>query len=354
MSRHGGFRLVVIGLFLSTLPLFGALFRSNSLGQLLEAIEVSQRNDFSYVVESNELPGNGEARVLYNNGAMVGKVEIEADTKNPTTRTVTEYSFDDDGALASKVQTRYEHGLPQSIAWMEGEVVHLTLHSYVDGKMVETKDLVDGELVNLITYYRGSDGMLSGLRIVGLDGTAMQTIYSQDRGVSVYGENIQGAFTKLSFYPGNLVVRDVWTNEKQDVETTVAYDDAGRLVIDETIGTQRRQKTYGPDGMLVKSESEDADGKKTTISYVYDHNGVLDQSMELQVGEHTRRIERWYKNGMLETQTEWLDDSPVKATRYLADGTSVVTLFDKGRPYADVTYAPDGKRVLSLEYRKER
>jgi len=57
---------------------------------------------------------------------------------------------------------------------------------------------------------------------------------------------------------------------------------------------------------------------------------------------------------LLETQTEWLDDSPVKATRYLADGTSVVTLFDNGRPYADVTYAPDGKRVLSLEYRKER
>jgi len=36
------------------------------------------------------------------------------------------------------------------------------------------------------------------------------------------------------------------------------------------------------------------------------------------------------------------------------DGTTVVTLFDNGRPYADITYAPDGKRVLSLEYRKER
>ncbi len=354
MSRHGGFRLAVIGLFLSTLPLSGALYRSNSLGQMLEAIEASQRNDFPCVLESHEIPGKGEERVLYDNGAMVGKVEIEADAKNPTNRTVTEYSFGADGAITGKVQTLYDQGLPQSIAWMEGEVVHLTLHTYIDGKMVETKELVDGELVSLITYYRGSDGMLSGLRIVGLDGTAMQTIYSQDRGVSVYGENIQGAFTKLSFYPGNLVVRDVWTNEKRDVETTVAYDDAGRLVIDETIGTKRIRKTYGPDGMLVKSESEDADGKKTTITYVYDHNGVLDQSMELVVGEHTRRIERWYKNGTLETQTEWLDDLPIKATRYLSDGTSVVTLFDNGRPYADVTYAPDGKRVLSLEYRKER
>ncbi len=354
MIRHGGFRLVVIGLFLSTLPLFGALYRSNSLGQMLEAIETSQRHDFPYVLETNEIPGQGAERVLYDNGVMVGKVEIEADAKNPATRIVTEYSFGADGAISSKVQTLYEHGLPQSTAWMEGETVNLTLHTYVDGKMVETKELVDGELVNLITYYRGSDGMLSGLRIVGLEGIATQTIYSQDRGVSVYGENIQGAFTKLSFYPGNLVVRDVWTNEKRNVETAVAFDDAGRLVIDETIGTMRIRKTYGPDGMLVKSESEDADGKKTTIAYVYDHNGVLDQSMELVVGEHTRRIERWYKNGLLETQTEWLDDSPVKATRYLADGTSVVTLFDNGRPYADVTYAPDGKRVLSLEYRKER
>lgn len=354
MSRHGGFRLVVLGLFLSTLPLFGAIYRSNSLGQMVEAIEASQRNDCPYVLESHEVPGQGEQRVLYSNGVMVGKVEIESDAKNPALRTVTEYSYGADGAVTSKVQTLYEHGLPQSIAWTEADVVHLTLHAYVDGKMVETKELVDGELVNLITYYRGSDGMLSGLRIVGLDGTGMQTIYSQDRGVSVYGQNIQGAFTKLSFYPGNLVVRDVWTNEERNVETSVAYDEAGRLVMDEMVGTMRTRKTYGPDGMLVKSESEDAEGKKTTITYVYDHNGVLDQSMELIVGGNTRRIERWYKNGTLETQTEWLDDSPVKATRYLADGTSVVTLFDNGRPYADVTYAPDGKRVLSLEYRKER
>lgn len=354
MSRHGGFRLVVIGLLLSTLPLFGALYRSNSLGQMLEAIEASRRNDFPYVLESREIPGKGEERVLYENGEMVGKVEIEAKTRNSASRKVTEYRFGTGGEIVSKIQTLYEHGLPQSIAWMEGAAVHLTLHTYVDGKMVETKELVDGELVKLITYYRGSDGMLSGLRIVGIDETAMQTIYSQDLGVSVYGENIQGAFTRLSFYPGNLVVRDVWTNEERNVETTVAYDDAGRLVIHETIGSIRIRKTYGPDGMLVKSESEDSEGKKTTITYVYDHNGILDQSLELVVGEHTKRIERWYKNGTLETQTEWLDDAPVKATRYLADGTSVVTLFDNGRPYADVTYAPDGKRVLSLEYRKER
>ena len=354
MSKRGGFRLMVIGLCLSTLPLFGALYRSNSLGQMVEAIEASQRNDYPYVLESNVIPGQGEQRVLYSNGVLVGKVEIESDAKHPAVRTITEYSYGSDGTITSKVETRYEQGLPQSIAWMENDVVHLMLHTYVDGKMVETKELVDGELVNLITYYRGSDGMLSGLRIVGLDGTGMQTIYSQDRGVSVYGQNIQGAFTRLSFYPGNLVVRDVWTNEERNVETSVAYDDAGRLVIDEMIGSTRIRKTYGPDGMLVKSESEDAAGKKTTITYVYDHNGVLDQSLELVVGENTKRIERWYKNGSLETQTEWLDESPVKATRYLADGTSVVTLFENGRPYADVTYAPDGKRVLSLEYRKER
>jgi antitoxin component YwqK of YwqJK toxin-antitoxin module len=106
--------------------------------------------------------------------------------------------------------------------------------------------------------------------------------------------------------------------------------------------------------MLVHEESSSADGSTRTVSYIYDANGVLDQSVEIIEGDQLRRIEAWYRNGVVQTKTEWIDGQPVTATRFVEDGTSVVTLFEDGRPYVDITYAPDGKRVLSLEYRKER
>jgi hypothetical protein len=40
----------------------------------------------------------------------------------------------------------------------------------------------------------------------------------------------------------------------------------------------------------------------------------------------------------------------VKTIRYNEDGSSVQTLYSEGNPYADVTYAVDGKRVLSISY----
>ena len=170
----------------------------------------------------------------------------------------------------------------------------------------------------------------------------------------MYGESIDNTFSTLTYFPHNLVVRNYWVDDVAQISTTVDYDEAGRLVVTETRDELILQKIYGPDGMLLETEEEQADGTIVKHSYIYDSLGVLDQSIELIVGATTHRIERWYKNGLIQTQTEWVDTEPVKATRYVYDGTTVVTLFEKGRPYADVTYAPDGKRVLSLEYRKEK
>ena len=71
--------------------------------------------------------------------------------------------------------------------------------------------------------------------------------------------------------------------------------------------------------------------------------------------ENENKIEKWFSNGTLQTETEWENEMPISSSkRYISDGTSIITLFEKGKPYADVTYAPDGKRVLSIQYRMER
>ena len=57
-----------------------------------------------------------------------------------------------------------------------------------------------------------------------------------------------------------------------------------------------------------------------------------------------------YDEGKLVVSTEAFGGRVVKKTRYNEEGSSVQTLYSEGNPYADVTYAVDGKRVLSISY----
>lgn len=350
-------RIFTVGLFLTVLPLYGALYRSNSLGQQLQLLESEKdASSYQYLLQVSLSSDGVEERSLTQDGNEIKKIVIVYDPSDLGKKTVTETILSPAEVPSVVEKTFYEAGLPQRIERYQddSEDKYITLHSYEDGQLVETKDLVNGELIRLTSYYRGSDGMLAGLRIVSLDETERTSYYSKVGQSTVFGETEQDNFSKVTFYPNNLVVRDVWSDKEVLVETEVSYDEAGRLVVEELSDSQTIQKTYGPDGMLVYLKSTAKDGSSRTVSYLYDADGVLDQSIEIIEGEESRRIEAWYRNGIVQTQTEWVDGQPVKASRFVEDGTSVVTLFEEGRPYVDITYAPDGKRVLSLEYRKER
>ncbi len=349
-------RIVLVGLLISILPLFGSLYRSNSLGQELQLLDAdAERSAHRYIlqVSTNDTV---EERVLYDSDNEIMRTVIVSDPFELGKRTVTETSYTQSGDLHHVEKSYFEHGLPKRVEVTNNgdEQKYLILYSYEDGQLVEKKDLVDGEMIRLTTYYRGEEGTLNGLRIIELQDEARTAYFTRDGDATVFGEMEDGKFTRITFHPGNLVVRDVYSGKEVLIQTTVSYDSAGRLVVDEEIGGENTRKIYGPDGMLAQLETIEADGAKRTINYIYDASGVLDQSVEQIVGEQSIRIASWYRDGVVQTQTEWLNDMPVKATRFVEDGTSVVTLFENGRPYVDVTYAPDGKRVLSLEYRKER
>lgn len=356
MTRNRVPRIVAIGLLLSILPLYGALYRSNSLGQQLQLLDSgSDTSSITYTLHVSYDPDGNEERLLSEDGSIIKRTNFVSDAEEAGAKIVTEIKYSPSGEILENIKTIFEQGLPQRI---ERQVTgienkYITLHGYEEGHLVETKELVDGELHRLTTYYRGTDGMLAGLRVVALD-EGQDTYFSREGDSTVFAETDQGTFSKVTFHPGNLVVKDVWSGEEPIVITDVSYDNVGRLVVQEVNEGQTIRKTYGPDGMLVHEESSSADGSTRTVSYIYDANGVLDQSVEIIEGDQLRRIEAWYRNGVVQTKTEWIDGQPVTATRFVEDGTSVVTLFEDGRPYVDITYAPDGKRVLSLEYRKER
>ncbi|MDD2297813.1 MAG: hypothetical protein PHX79_08380 [Sphaerochaetaceae bacterium] len=348
MQKMRWFRLTVAGIILSMLPLYGAVYRSNSLGQKLE---LANPNESRYTLTVNGENTNLEQRSLYDGSTLIMEETV---TSKEQQKEVEQIVYDPLGNQVSRTTTFYENGLPQRIFIQEADHISVILHVYADGRLIETKELSNGELDKLITYYRGKEGMLAGLRIVDTNEGVSQSIYTVQEGAPVYGENIDNYFSTLTYFPHNLVVRNYWVDDQVLVSTKVDYDEAGRLLVTEKKDDLIVKKVYGPDGMMVATETEHPDGTLVKHSYIYDPLGVLDQSEELIIGSTTRRIEKWYKNGQIQDQTEWVDTEPVKATRYMDDGTTIVTLFDNGRPYADITYAPDGKRVLSLEYRKER
>ena len=346
--------MVLAGVLLSALPLWGALYRSNSLGQALEPIDEKERHAYRYVLQLDRPGADSERRLLFELGNLILQVEERPKAGERGNRIVTEQSFGASGEPVLTTKKEFSQDLLRRIERIADDSVNLTLHTYADGRLVESKELVNGELALLTTYYRGSEGRLSGLRVIGTDRETFYSLHTSIDAVPVYTEETEGRFSKLAFYPGNLIVQDVWNDGNRLVETSVSRDEADRLVVLERTTEGEQRYIYGPDGVLLEMESQKVDGTRTKITYLHDAHGVLDQTTELIEGAQRRRIDRWYGNGLLQTQTEWLDDIPVRSIRYLPDGTSVVTLFERGRPYADVTYAPDGKRVLSLEYRMER
>lgn len=348
MDRGRWFVALSLGVVLSLLPLSGATYRSNSLGQALE-LDPSGSSYYSLVVDEGKLHTN---RALYEEGRLIKSEQI---TTSDTGQEVLTKEYSLTGQLFKEVISTYEGGLPQRIISREGENLFITLYNYAEGRLIEQKELINGELDSLTTFYRGEEGLLSGIRVIETNGGYEWSTFTKEGTNPLYGEQSGVNVTTLTYYPHDLVVRNAWVNENWEVKSSVFYDEAGRLVVSEERLDGWIKKYYGPDGMLVEQHEGEGEEAEVIQTFFYDPYGVLDHSIELvREGVGERRLERWYKEGNLETQTEWLDSVPVKASRFLFDGTTVVTLFEAGRPYADVTYAPDGKRVLSLEYRKER
>jgi len=130
-------------------------------------------------------------------------------------------------------------------------------------------------------------------------------------------------------------------------------DDEGKLTIKEKVDNDEIETVYSIDGVLLEKHSVKSTGEIQDFLYEYDGSGNLIHSTQIITAQKVERIERYYTNGVLKSKTQYIEETPVKSTRYNLDGTSIVTLFEENRPYADVTYALDGKRVLSIEYRKE-
>lgn len=339
--------LIIIALLTLTFPLFGSLFRSNSLAQKLEEIDQNDRDRYEWVLEQEQ-----NSFTLYNKGfvSVVGH-----EVKERGNRSVTYTFYDKEGQLTEEREYIYQEGLLVKSSHLYDLHIRLNFYRYEENSLVEITTLTDGLLSLLTTFFRSQDGSLMGVRLISTDQDAKFDLHTSINQIPTFSES-EGPYTSTyQFVAPNLTVEQRWIKDTPLVTSEVSFNEEGEIVI--TQGDRDdllTSKYYDSEGLLVRQEKIKEAQIISSISYYYDLVGKIDHSVEISGEEQEIRVERWYVNENLQDLTEWVHEIPTQAIRYADDGTSRLTLFEQGRPYADVTYAPDGKRVLSIEYRKER
>lgn len=342
---------VVFTLLLLTIhfSLSATWFESNILGQKVKEIEESEKLSFAYTL-LEEGDNALTTLSLYSLDSLIQKnvVNQKGDMKSVTT------TYYDNEIITSSKKSEYEKGLPTFIEETAGDKVISTTFRYENGQLVETKRIENGIMKSLTTYWRNSDGSLALSREIRLDKENLISFYSHDKDSIIITQQDELSVMKSTLHSSNVVTNE-YSVEGKTLQTQKAdVDEKGNLIINETIDEDEIQTLYSTDGFLLEKHIKKETGEKQDFFYEYDKDGSLIHLTEIHTAAKVERIERYYTNGTLKSKTQFIDEQPVKSTRYNLDGTSIVTLFEENRPYADVTYALDGKRVLSIEYRKEQ
>lgn len=218
----------------------------------------------------------------------------------------------------------------------------ITYYQYSsDGLLVQTTHVIDGRLeeARLYGYDKGalatilsvSDGR-SNLRTFGMLKDHVYYAYSDAEGGQLF----------TTFAKGR-TISEYWIGEQKPENLTVTTYDDGAFSILRKRGDEEILQQYDAFGLLVSSKYP-----SYLVEYKYNESRVLIEERTIEAGNKV--TSKTYREGKLVESTEEAGGRIVQSTRYNEDGSSVQTLYTEGRRYADVTYAVDGKRVLSITY----
>lgn len=326
----------------------GAWYESNILGQKVREIEESQKDDVTFTLLEKVEPSTITSHLYQKEELIASRKESSEGAKKEII--VTNYN---NSNIESITTSRYEQDLLKEIVEVLGKEVTTTSFQYENGQLIEKKEMVNGNLKRLTTYWRNSDGSLALSREIQLDRDTLISFYSHDKESIIITQQEEAHIIKSKVHPNSIITQE-YSVEGKTLQTQQAdVDEKGNLTIVESVNDDVIKTLYSSDGYLQEKRIEKKSGEKQEFVYEYESDGTLIHSTEKLISSKIERIERYYVKGVLRSKTQFVDETPIKSTRYNVDGTSIVTLFEENRPYADVTYAPDGKRVLSIEYRKE-
>ncbi len=323
--------------------LFATWYQSNNLGQQLQVIDEREREQFTFTLKLEGDEASTTSTLYYNTVPVSKEVKTVSDGTTQIIQTLFE-----NGVINKKTTKIYKEGLLQQTTIEEDEHTIDYIYTYENNQLIEEKKIVDNQLQSLTTFYRFYDGSLAGTRVINKENGTVVTLYDSDGDVSNLISDADNKITLYSIYSNGVI------DDSEPLTSDAFYDEEGNLQITENIDGETKISRYSPKGKLLEVQQLYKNGESETRSYEYDKEGNLIHATQIITNDEVKRIERWYTIGLLKNQTEWIDEVPVRAVKYLDNGTSIVTIFENGRPYTDVTYASDGKRVLSIEYRKEQ
>ena len=334
--------------FLASLPLMASDSTWYISNELMQRIQESDEFTALSMPWALEVTSESEGEVLYKEGAVYAR-RMDLSTEDAREVTIT-YQ---DGRYTKNL---YTDGLLSTVVQGAGDVTETSRmeFSYTEGQLTERKNVVQGVMEQLITYYRHEDGTLGGTRLIDREGKSVLTLFNTDGTLLTLSRQGGDEVRITEILSGNLMA-EARLRDGVPIQTyTAVFDDEGNLTLEELILGKELIRVFSPEGLLLSRVEEKEEDIRSTTSYEYDSDGNLIRSDELNENGQKERIERWYVNAALKTETQWLDGVPQRSTRYNGDGTMVVTIFEEGLPYADVNYASDGKRIISIEYRKEQ
>lgn len=328
-------RVIILITLVSSLltPVFaGEVYRSNSIGQLLDPLQALQSEGWFVVVE-------GTDRLLYHDGELISSTTSDGDGQ---VRTV-----DNDGNV---VVRRYKDARLVSENSISPGISRNILYAYdASGKLrgytVSENDVV----VLVVSYFRATDGSVAAIQSIDLAGTSLWEYLDENRYVRGEGD----MSVKMTRLPGNVIVKDSYVGDQPSArKVEISHEaDTGDLTvtISETDDT-KRETTYAGNGSILRETMYQQDVSSYTTDYTYDAKGEISTVVRSD-GVLGRTTYQTFIDGTLDSECVEEKGATVKLVVYHQDGTRTETLYDADIPYADVRYAQDGKRVLSVSYR---
>ncbi len=301
-----------------------AVVQSNSIGQDRDGF--AQESEYTLSIQ-------GDVSTLYHFGEPVWK------------RTMTPW---EDGYEVSTFQfdeetTHYRlYGQDRLVAEELGSGVR---YFYYDARGILEKTMVvgDGKVREMEIYtYDAATNSLNSLLLITEEGSSI--LYFGDPQVRPWFTYTKGdAFTKVMQISETLQVQEVWQGDSILKSVEVEMEESGGIRVKTVVNGLEQSELYNELGLLVLKTSP-----SLRTEYRYDDRTLLEEVEGNEEGK--KRIIR-YEGGNKVTESHYQDDILEKDVSFPAGSGKVETLYDKGKPYCDITYALDGERVLSIRYR---
>ncbi len=208
-----------------------------------------------------------------------------------------------------------------------------------EGRLVQVK-VSDNKGLSSLTFF--AYDLYSGNLSLVQEGSRVSFFFPD--GFSI-GDDV--SFEQFGKMQGSYYVRsNIKGGVDHQLQSSLALDDEGNFVHSRFEGGFEYEECYDAKGNLISLRVSEGELLVQLTENVYDEEGVLlSQNVTYQDG---RKETRFYEKGVLSSLVEISHDLVEKETIF--SPVKVETVYDKGFPYARITYGENGVGVKNVEY----